>query len=246
MNTKIIEKSNFIKTKNKIVVRDLDGNVLFEKENLVVLRGRVFALEKMFMEQCSEAPSNYLNNVAAGKICLFACGKGGAPNSQLFEPYVPSPLDETSLSTPFGLKNPVPFRTVDSTVPITAFLSGGSIDEPHMYYCGVEDLEDPAVTRYYYKTFDQPIEWVYDKDTNEVYVICTLKIDVSDFRNTKSDDNLTYVRSEYINELGLFIATYSSGANTYSNVEMVTHICFDSEPFKNMNKTLLIDYYVYA
>lgn len=218
--------------KNKIVIKDgITGEVLKEKENLVVLRGRVFTLEKIFMTYFN-GNALYKNHIDKGKICLFQLGSGGANvPAEPFVPKVPSPHD-------LALANPVPFRVVNTLYPQTA------IDPlEQSSYHGATVVGN--VTSFYYKTFEQAPEFFYNFEESEVYVKTILKISAEDYRLVNSENN-DFVRNTYVNELGIFFASYNTATNTYDNPELFSRICFETEPLMNLSKTLVIEYYVYA
>jgi len=62
--------------KNKITVKDQTGKILFEKTNLVVQRGRLFTLEKIFnlpvlLSDLNQGNGNFVVNNINRKICFF-------------------------------------------------------------------------------------------------------------------------------------------------------------------------------
>lgn len=110
--------------KGHLKIKDLEGNILLEQDNLVLLSTRVFLFEHLF--KCPPpAGYEYVNSdgerviATAGtkygdinhnrKICLFTVGQGGADvNATPFNPYVPM-FNNTTLG------QPIPFVTYDVT-----------------------------------------------------------------------------------------------------------------------------------
>lgn len=94
------ENNNGINLKNKIVVFDNEGNFLFEKENLVVQTGRIFALE---------AISNMLTtaNASVGgrrSILYFTIGNQGTSVGEHDVPVAP-------LASDVEIASPLAFAT---------------------------------------------------------------------------------------------------------------------------------------
>jgi len=208
------------------------GETIFEKENLIVLRGRTFALEKLFGVPITGSP--YIQNLNRS-VALFKIGKGGTPEGDPFNPIVPEYF-HTSLS------DEVPFITVDPNKLTSGDIEKASnpsivtelsIDQQHKYYMPVVDTLDPEVTHYYGKNFEDA-EWVFDEVNNEVYRELSLFISAID------------ARGKYINELGLFIAEYDEVNNEYLNLELFSKLTFDTEPLSNNTKSILIQYRIYA
>mgnify|MGYP000200465618 CR=1 FL=1 len=216
----------------KVIMRNEKGEVILEKDNLIVLRGRTFALEKLF--ETAIVGSTYVQNIDR-KIALFKVGTGGTPPAAPFDPYVPQYTD-------MDLSAPVPFLIVDPTK-----ISGGDpekISNPSIvveltpeqqlkYYLPEVDPAFPEQTKMMGKKFETE-EWVYSLATNEVYRKLTLLISEID------------CRKQYLNELGLMIAGYDSVNNAYGQVEAFSRICFDTESCTNLTKTITVEYLIYA
>jgi len=219
--------------RGRVVMRDEKGNIFLEKDNMIVLRGRTFALEHLFKDPIS-ASSGYTQDLDR-KICLFKIGDGGADvETAPFDPFVPSYQN-------LDLSNPVPFITVDpnknadpikqANPSIVTELAPG---DELIYYDKVVDGGDPAVFHYYGKVFDTAPEWTFNEAGNEVYKKVTLRINTKDARN------------QYVNELGLFFASLDTGGNVYENIEIFSRICFDTESLTNLTKQIVIEYFIYA
>ena len=248
---KIIRLSDDLFVKDKVVnklindpylrghvcIRDHKGNIILEEDNLIVLRGRTFVLEKLF-DTTIGVDSGYIRNLNR-KICLFKIGSGGADiEAAPFDPVVPA-YSNMNLTTPF------PFITVDSEKNLdaekasnTSIVTALSQAETLIYYDMVSETPDPArpsyvIYHYYAKKFEAE-QWYINKTNNEIYRQLTLRISEKNARN------------EILNELGLYIGQYNDPGNNYSNLELFSRITFDSEPLGNANKQLVIDYIIYA
>lgn len=182
----IAETSNNVNILQGLCVfKDENGVELFRKHNTVVLRGRTFALEKMFNLTTNSA-SGYSPDLARA-ICLFKIGSGGTPPASPF-----TPLDVSALDT--DLANPVPFRTM-SSAQMTTFLSTPEGNS----YKGRVDLNTQSSV--FFKTFDSS-SWVYDSSKAIIARKMSLAISSTD------------ARGQLINELGLCIANENTFANT--------------------------------
>ena len=229
-------KSTLVKGRVEIVDNET-GEVVLKKSNLVVLRGRTFALEKMFDVPNTLDLGYNVQNLAEKKICLFKLGNGGADPTNPF-----TLLAGVVTPNSRALANEIPFIISD---PLN--------DKPEKYF-DLKPLDDgTGNSAYYAKTFEE-MEYYVNSDTlDEVGVKLTLAIEPKDFCTTASQDENGYVvykRSTYINELGLCIGnpTYDdTGKMTgVNNIELVTHLTFSSEPYFTEMKSSTIYYYLYA
>lgn len=223
-----------------VVFKDENGNIILEKDNLIVLRGRTFVLEQIFKQAITDTQNtDYIKDLNR-KVCLFKIGDGGA-NVQTapFNPFVPEHTDEQ-------LAHALPFVTVDpdkNLDPVKqknpSILTELSDADKLVYH---NPVKDGTVTHYMCKSFNgsgagNPItgtEWGYNKINNEVFIKCNLLISVKDARN------------QYLNELGLYFAQYVPETKTYKNIEMFSRITFDTESCTNFSKQIQIEYYIYA
>ncbi len=227
----IINFFNYSIKSSTIIIKTPQGKVLLVKNNLIVLRGRTLALEKLFdLDLDGEFPPDYIIN-RARKICLFKVGTGGTLPDDPFNPIVVQYGER-------DLASPAPFRTL---VP-----SLGDVfipDEAERYFG--ENITsggpDGDVLDYYLKRINistefEP-EWEFDQATNTVAVKMVLKLDDNDTKDM------------LINELGLFAAEVGvdagTGVVTFNDPEMVSRITFDTESMSG-NKEILIDYYIFA
>jgi hypothetical protein len=215
--------------KGIVVIKDPEGKVLFRKKNLVVLRGRVFALEKVFnfpidpeLASFQEVP-NYKENLNR-QICLFGIGTGGASGNTVFEPITTDAHNEE-------LYDPAPFRTF-STGGIDG-LSEYEISNS-IYTREVLD-EDLNLTHYYLKRINTNNgfvpEWNFDYVTNMSSIKNTLEIESHDFVD------------RVINEFGLYIAELDTGV--FSDIELFSHVTIPSQPLQMLNN-FIIEYYLFS
>jgi len=217
-----------------IIVDNKDNRVIVDKDNVIVLRGRTFALEKMF-NVSNELNLGYnTSNLDSKRICLFKVGDGGC-------------VDE---SQPFNIVAVAPDCTkLNHELPFKLAIEGE--DKPEGYFEAKELDDESGNIGYFCKTFDN-IEWVYNDVTNdEVAVKLTLTIDEDDFKTIYSlDENneAEYTRDCFINEIGLCIANgdTSDTSDGMSNIELATRLTFESEPMFNQLKSITIYYYIYA
>jgi len=210
------------------------GNTVLkqEKDNLIVLRGRTFALEKLFDDPIDPTASGYKVNLNR-TICLFGIGACGADvESAPFQPFTPIYSDES-------LAIPVSFVTEDSTKYADqdksnnpSIIESMSSEQKHIYYNPI--IRDNGSTEYFSKIFEVNPQWIFNKTTNEVYKKIMLKLASNE------------ARGYMINELGLQIAQYDSINNVYSDTELFSRVTFDTESLTSLTKALLIEYQVFA
>jgi hypothetical protein len=217
-----------------IMVNNEDGSTIVDKDNVIVLRGRTFALEKMF------GVNNELNlgydtsNLDSKRICLFKVGDGGC-------------VDE---SQPFNLLSVAPDCT-ELGHELAFRLAIDGEDKPVGFFQAKELDDESGNIGYYCKAFDN-IEWVFNSNTNdEVAVKLTLTIEEDDLKTIVGlDENneTEYTRSCFINEIGLCIANgdTTDTSDSMSNIELATRLTFESEPMFNQLKSITIYYYIYA
>jgi len=221
--------------KGLVTIRDTETQrVIFkERQNLIVLRGRTFALEKLFDDPIgSNGGSSYISDLNR-KIIGFKVGKGGTPAGDPFAPYAPSPLDLT-------LASAVPFRLHD--------LNESGNDNPRTFIpsseianYGQPTIVDAARTHYYMKHFDnRDPEWVWNNSTNEVYKLIMMSVTKNDCRTEAAN---------IVNELSLLMAGENgsdvNGASVFVRPEIFSRITFPSE-FMSGDKGLEIEYRIYA
>jgi hypothetical protein len=208
------------------------GNKVLEKDNLIVLRGRTFALEKLFDSPIDPTTSGYKVNMNR-TICIFKIGSGGCDvNSAPFQPFTPLYSDE-------NLATPVPFVIEDSQkyadqlkTDNPSIIEAMTDADKHRYY--LPSLKSNGSAEYYGKVFEVAPQWVFNKDTNEVYKKIMIKVDANE------------ARGFLVNELGLVIAEYDSATNTYVDDELFSRVTFDTESLTSLTKTLLIEYLIFA
>lgn len=219
-----------------MIVDNQTGETTVDKENLVLMRGRTFALEKIFSSISTFNNTYNQTNFANKKICLFKVGTGGCVTGEPFT------VKETINPLDTDLYEPMPFK----------ILPAGS--DPDPMYADLRQYEandHNAYNAYYAKKFDN-IEWIYNSTSNdEVAIKLTLSITEDDFKTqVKIDENnmTSFIRRTYLNELGLCIANVNptTGEITGGTIELATKICFSSEPYYNPLKSSTLYYYIYA
>jgi len=219
------------------------GRVCFQKRaNLIVLRGRTFALEKLFNDTINTFGVTggivpYTSDLDR-QVIAFGVGKGGAPASDPFAPYAVPPTGANGVA----LAQPVPFRFHDTTQGATgdplSYIQPGDI----INYGGVQaSVASPTQFNYYMKHFDSldPV-WMFDEVANTVYKQITMSITANDCRTATSN---------WISELCLYFSKASGvdpqGGVAFTNPEMFSRITFPTE-FLSANKALEVVYNVYA
>lgn len=234
---KRISKSDMINMQDKkirghVIIKDGEtGEILQEKDNLVLMRTRVFCFEHLF----KVAPPDYYNCIVDNErsICLFSVGQGGADvNSTAFNPFVPKFSDK-------NLAQPVPFMMVnkdkgedlslDSNPSIVEELT----EEQSKKYYLAEENPDGSIN-YYGKVFEPESKgWVIDINTGEVAYELSMRIEQEECRGF------------LINEIGLWLAKYDESQNVYINNELATRITFDTESLTSLTKSIEIQYILY-
>jgi hypothetical protein len=215
-------------------ILDEFGNTVLkqEKDNLIVMRGRTYALEQLFNDPIDPTTSGYKVNMNR-TICLFKVGSGGADvNSAPFQPFTPLYSDE-------DLAIPVPFVTQDSDkydsqekTNNPSIIETMSSAQKKIYYNPT--IRENGTTEYYSKVFEVKPQWVFNKSTNEVYKKIMLKV------------NANEARGYMVNELGLLIGEYDQANNQYLDTELFSRVTFDTESLTSLTKGLLIEYLIFA
>jgi hypothetical protein len=246
-----------------VIMRDSLGDPILEKDNLVVLRGRTFILEKLFGEGnpgfTTSSGDVYQTNISNREVRLFSVGNGGVADLQSDPFNTLEPTYDNLRLKGDGDDGRLPFLYVytdGSDIPSEANAShisqtefetdvksdGKTLSEK---YFG-ETLDSGFVgtgDRYlYYSKKFEGMDWSFnDSDAEtvdgEVFKTVTLRISSTD------------LREEVINELGLYLARESDTENIddyQDEIEMVTRITFDSESLSSPSKEILIEYIVYA
>jgi hypothetical protein len=208
------------------------GNTILkqEKDNLIVLRGRTFALEKLFNDPIDPVSSGYKVNMNR-TICLFKIGAGGADiESAPFQPFTPSYNDEDlALPIPFVIEDSNKYSDPEKTNNPSII---DSMSEEHRKIYHLPQIRNNGTSEYYAKVFEVKPQWVFNKTTNEVYKKIMLKI------------NENEARGFMVNELGLLIA--ERDGNVYKDAELFSRVTFDTESLTSLTKSLLIEYLIFA
>ena len=236
------------------------GDLLFKKHNLIVLPGKVFALEKLFNVKCSMnipdlktsmgVPPNSIlgDNEATGPIkekavCLFCVGVGGSELT--FGDVIRPKFRDTELNSM------IPFRYVDVNNDLSEL-------EKEKYYFRVETENNKIA--YFLKKFDtepsikvKRIGTDIDADLSvqdedfDVYVEMELKIDVNDVREYfEAGEGLEKAR---YNEIGLVYGVKPEGTGEgyvdYEHLELFSKLTFNNDALDSVSKELRIVYRVY-
>ena len=230
-----------------LVVKDAHGHVIARKKNLVVLRGRVFALEKIFgitagtITDSGGPEGDYIANLNR-QVCLFSLGSGGAPAETPFVPSAPSALDS-------GCTTPIALRTWKPAVDGGTKLDWDPNDVYHQSDHGISEV-DPSDGNVYnfdlkrINTADDtyvPI-WVYDNEiigaANTAAVKMSLEVEPDDADN------------QQFNEIAVHFAAntdveWSTTTARFTDIEPLTHLTFATEP-NQLKMDLTFEYYVFA
>ena len=264
VRTKIVGGYEPYKDKNGITQF---GEVVFETENMIVLGGSLFTLEKVFgvkspinirdLRDIMSLPSNDtpITNNKDTYVCLFGVGTGGAGESITDVKDVEYYED--------GIYDMVPFRQTDSELtyedslkyffkkPITVNIDGGQISK----------------TAYYLKRFETNPEihvlWrdaEGDEDGSEVgddvhatpssnvtpietFIELTLKITKNDVREFFDDNG--NVEAARINSIGLFTGVKNDADDDYQQIKLFSKLNINNEILV-LAKDLTISYRIYT
>jgi hypothetical protein len=228
-----------------VVVRDHTGRVIARRKNLVVQRGRLFALEMIFglSTGTNRGTSNFeywdesggLVDNANRKVCLFGIGSGGTAPDSPFSPLVPNPTD-------LELTDPVPFKVLNTSLSET-LAAPALADTLYNYMVPDETDADNVLNSYFLKRVGQEVGfapvWEVDPDTNLISLRNDLIIDDDDAGDA------------VINEIGLYIAQEDLENEDYflrydkDQIELFSHFTFQSEP-PQQTKRMAIQYYVFS
>lgn len=264
-----------IKTKDTLrghfVLKDEKGNILEDKDNLIVLRSRLFVLLHLFKpddETREEMESAYIRNDNR-RICLFKIGMGGADiQSAPFQPFVPKFTDR-------DLANPIPFVVTNDVKELDPELNANPsvfLPDKHnfdknkreTYHCKKLNVDDSA--SYFAKTFDN-VEFNFNTDSNEMYAELLLTIDNWDARGyffnelglmmaeeiyVKVNPDLDIVSSEPITEAEYKEGIANGSLNAeeymkqYRDIELFSRVTFGTKSLKTLNNKLIIEYRIYV
>lgn len=215
-------------------IKDEFENLIIEKDNLITLRGRSYALEQLFKE-----PINGSGLVNTNRVpCLFKIGSGGADigqngaNGLPFNPYIPS-FDDTDLG------NPVPFLSIDPAKNSNELSENNPSIVTELAESDLNTYFLPKETRsgvssYYGKIFEAGSSYVYDQSRNTVFRKIELKV-------TQQE-----ARGNLINELGLVIAELDTTNHIAKDAELSTRVTFPSIALTDLNSHIRVEYYLYA
>ena len=263
LRTKIVAGYDAYKDKNGVTQF---GEVVFETENMIVLGGSIFTLEKVFGVS-SPLSIAYLNDImgiantgtpintkANDFVCLFGVGTGGAGES------ITDVKDVKYYER--EIIDMIPFRQTTNEL---------SLDEVNKYWFRkTVDVGGVEKTAYYLKKFETEPEihvlWrdaEGDEDGSEVgnnvhltpesnttpietFIEMTLKINKKDCR--EFFDDLGNVEVSRINSIALFSGvkgTLEDGTEDYKMVQMFSKLNINNEVLA-LSKDLTIAYRIYT
>lgn len=219
--------------KGRVILRDpLTGEIVSDKNNLIVLRSRAFILELLF-KQLSPSGSNYINNTNRS-VCLFKIGEGGADiTTSPFQAVAPK-FNAEDLNAPLPFIIEDPNKNLDPNKKANpSFVEFLTDDQKKKYYLSKE-YPDGSV-RYFGKIFEPDSQRLkVNKTIGEVYMHVTLAITPDE------------ARGFIYNELGLVLAEYDEINNVYKDEELFSMITLDSDALKSLTRGVLIEYLIYA
>ena len=236
------------------------GELLISKRpNIVTLRGRLFALERLYNHEASQTTISSLdgtNPFQTGsyrtnkerEIVFFTVGSGGANAGDWFNTKAPN-FNSTSLY------NQIAFRRVPAAIYGTNSGNDLTAEERAMYYLPRKVGNE---IHFFGKRFnDFSSNYFLDTINNKVYKKLTLEISNKDCRIIGNDE-------DRINELGLVIASKSKNGITVPPTggrlpvpssanqgnldldwDLYSHLTFKTEAIYG-TKSLLIEYFTYA
>jgi hypothetical protein len=226
-----------------LTLRDSTGRVVWRKKNLIVLRGRTYALELLFgspigSSGVTSGPVPYVSDIGR-TVIAFGVGNGGAPGSSPFTPYAPVSTGAQGVE----LASPIPFRFHDTSQAASGdpslYIESGEIAS----YANAAAVPGGTVTQFYYylKLFQSnPPAWVFSESNNQVYKSVMLSV---------SNEDCQTAAGNSLNELCLYIgrdgAPDAAGGTTIINPEMFSRITFATE-YMSAGKGLSIEYDIYA
>jgi hypothetical protein len=237
MADKIGQPSSRVGLKGRVRIHEIVdefGNTVLkqEKDNLIVLRGRTFALEKLFNDPIDPTISGYQVNMDR-TICLFGIGAGGADiKSAPFQPFTPLYSDENlAVPIPFVIEDSGKYSDQDKTNN-PSFIETMTAEQRATYFNPI--IRSNGATEYFSKVFEVKPQWVFNKTTNEVYKKIMLKLDKNE------------ARGYMVNELGLQIGWMNPKNKLYEDIELFSRVTFDTESLTSLTKSLLIEYLIFA
>ena len=241
---KKIEKNDTINLqetslRGKVIIKDPETKeVLYEKNNLIMMRTRIWLFEQLFN---IDKPNNYDgNSVNDRSICLFSVGSGGADiNNAAFTPFSPKFSDKSlGKRVPFVIENPDKENS-DNLANDPSVYKTLSSEQKNKYYV---IQNNPDGSKFYYgkrfadATPENPLgsskKWVVDTNSGAVAFSLKMTIDKDE------------CRGEMINELGLWLGRYNQ-SNTFSGLELASRITFDTESLSSLTKGIEIEYIIY-
>ena len=226
--------------RGKVIFRDPETKkIVLEKDNLIMMRTRVWLLEQLFN---TDLPDNYKANSSPDRfIALFSVGSGGADvNNAPFTPFAPKYSDkDLGEKIPFVIENPDKENS-DRLANDPSVYSKLDQNQLETYY---ETRTNPDGSTYYFAkrfanaTPNNPLgdsrRWIIDNSDGSVAFSLKMYIEKEE------------CRGNLINELGLWLGNYNSKTNKFSNMELASRITFNTESLSSLTKGIEIEYIIY-
>lgn len=229
----------------------VNNKTIFKKRNIVLLRGRVFILEKLFNFICRDI-SNYntalkefeiKNNMTFKNqpedriVAVFSCGIGGC---NLLYGSVNKPTFEE-----LNLKQPIPFLITNPDEELTP--------EEQKKYVGKKVIYDNETNEalyntYNYKRFNSVIPKIGGVSgiSDEAYVELEIKIEHRDFKSFFEMDDTPYVKAgPRINEIMLSFGIWNSSINDLDFIEPFSKLSFNNYPLDGDEDDIKFLYRIY-
>lgn len=246
--------------KTKILGYDEFDNQLFEEENITVLPGALFTVEKLFnlTNDITAATKEKSLDVTLGIntqiensrpaeefITLFGVGTGGA--TDVVGSIKPTHYTDSELAGLFPIKCVPVTNSVDSKYQVhkTQDIKGTKYE---CYYCKRFDSDPTLSVLRHMADGSDGAEITRDElnsKTNsliDTFVSMTLKIDKTDAREWfELNGNVEAAR---INALGLYTAWYDTKTQQYRNVRLFSELHFQNE-ILHLSKSLTLVYRIY-
>ena len=264
LRTKIVAGYDPYKDKNGVTQF---GETVFEAENMIVLGGSLFTLEKVFginsplgirdLRDIFKLPSTDtpITNNKDTYICLFGVGIGGAGESMTDVKDVEYYEDTIIDMVPFR-QTDVPLTAEEAAKywfkkPITIDIDGGQIDkiayylkrfetmpEIHVLWRDAEGDEDGSEV-------GENVHETPSTNTTpiETFIELTLKITKKDVREFFNDNG--NVEATRINSIGLFTGVRNEGDDDYQQVRLFSKLNINNEILV-LSKDLTISYRIYT
>lgn len=254
--------------RTRLIAKDEYGQLLFDREeNMTVLGGAIFVLEKLWGIR-STLTIDTINNIdsintatqdistaltANNLVCLWGIGIGGSGDAfgsvntvHVYEHEIGADGTTTTQMIPFRAVN-----TALSTADKAKYFLAKSNGSGYTYYYG-KTFESTPFIRSLWQNGTNGADGTeitsppHASNSNlgiDTFVEMALKISSADVREYFTlNDNIAQCR---INTIGLFTGQPNTGATDYQNVKLFSKFNFDNEPLNN-TKEINFTYRIYA